>query len=119
MPVPVLLANAVTGILRRYGIKKLAGESAKKFAKRAKGKAVEWDVDVPTAKKKLRRRDVGGRILNTAGVVGTVDLVFDTMDFSSKKELRTYVKKNKPKLWQEFSASEYNDIEKFLKNKKA
>ena len=122
MPAP-LFAGALSSLLRRYGLKGLGSAGKGKLKKKAAEKLAAKAGDpnkIEKVAKGLRRKQVAG---NVAGDVGTGALVgeavssgIDVSKFKTKKELRDYVKENKPKIWAKFTKSDINDIEEFLQS---
>ena len=125
MPAP-LLAGALHSLLRRYGLKGLGSIGKDKLKKKAATRLAESGGDpnkIEKVAKSLRRKQVAGNVAGDAGVGLTAQQLIsvggENSKFKTKKELRDYVKANKPKLWAEFTKSDINDIEEFLKTQAA
>jgi len=121
-----LLAGAASSLLRRYGLKALTSEGKKKLKEKTiKGltkpnRTMFPPSVVDKAMKKARRKQVAGNIGVDVGGGAILESIFADEDMPEEaSKLGDYIKKNKPKLWKEFQNSEYDDIKKFLKSKKA
>jgi len=146
MPIP-LLSSAVGALMRRYGMKGLTGSAKDKLKGKAKsiaaknarkdlikkkgglGKGGSFSElkgakgDAGKAYRSERRKQVAGNALGDAATgYGGYELFSMSNEIDgmkTKKEIRDYIKTEKPKLWKEYSNSDYTDIEEFLKSKKA
>jgi len=145
MALPII-ATALGALMRRYGLKGLSNVSRKQLTVKArrqaevlarkksrKGVAKEnqsfvrrnthaTEEDVARRLKTLRAGQVAG---NIAADVGSASLIAgsfadgSTIDkFKSREELRSYIKRNKPRVWKRFMNSPYDDIKEFLKAEK-
>jgi len=127
-----MIATALSGLLRRYGLKGLnsiADPKKKAAAKLALGREAKRNLRKGAPKAEVAKKASSIRRNKALGAAGTDSTAaymgYDilgpdaTKPFKNKKELRDYLKANKPKLWKEFSNSEYTDVEEFLKSKKS
>jgi len=128
MAIP-LLAAGLSALFRRYGLKGLSAVGKKALRAKTRGKFAESGAKKVTREqfnkkgKSIRRREVAGNVLGDGlGALAIGDAVSSAIDinkFKSKKELRDYIKMNKPRVWKDYSDSGFTDIEEYLKSRKA
>jgi len=147
MPLPIalaggrLLTSAVRMLMKRYGLKKLAGKEAQALKKKAirnetarvkktvKRNARKSGATPKEARnfaresesslageqhaiKNARRKQVGG---NIAGDIAGGGLSYEL--YSNPNDLEEYVKNNKPRVWAKYKKSGYSSLKEYLKDR--